>query len=52
MIVLHCKAGGETDGSQNVVLLIQVEEGWTPVELKTWSYRTIIGCLETRVGGN
>ena len=34
------------------MLLIQLEEEWTPIELKTWASKTISGCLESRVGGN
>ena len=51
MIVLHCKAGGETDGENNLMLLIGMEEEWTTIEFKNWDSKTIIGCLEDKVWG-
>ena len=48
--VLNCKTGGETDGSNNFMLLRQMEEKWTPIELNTWTTKTISACLEDRVG--
>ena len=33
------------------MLIIGIDEEWTPIELKTWGDRTISGCLKTRVGG-
>ena len=33
------------------MLLRQMKEEWTPIELKTWASRTISGCIEDRVGG-
>ena len=50
--LLHCKAGGATNGEQNVMLLRQMKEEWTPIELKTWASRTISGFLEDRIGAN
>ena len=49
--VLYCKAGGATEEAHNVMLLRQMEEDWTPIELKNWYYKTFIGCLKDRVGG-
>ena len=41
--VLHCKAGGEPDGSNNVMLLKRMDEEWTTIELKTWASKNISG---------
>ena len=49
--VLHCKAGGATYGAHNGMLSIQREEEWKPIELNTWTSKTISGCLEARVEG-
>ena len=37
--------------SKNLMLLRRAKEEWTPIELKTWSSKTISGSLEDRVGG-
>ena len=50
--VLHRKAEGATDGAKNLMLLRQMDEEWTPIELKTWASKTISGCPEANVGGN
>ena len=34
------------------MLLRQMDEEWTPIELKTWASKTISGCPEANVGGN
>ena len=49
--VLHRKAGGATDGAQNIILMMRMEEKLNPINIKTWASRTISGCLDTRVGG-
>ena len=49
--VLHDKAGGETDGAQNIVLMMRMEEKLTTVKIKTWESWTVSGCLYERVGG-
>ena len=48
MRVLYHKPGGYTDGAQNIILIM--EEKLTPIKLKTWAYRTVSGCSESRVG--
>ena len=50
--VLHRKAGGATDGAQNIILMMRMEEKLTPINIKTWESQTIGGCLDTRVGVN
>ena len=49
--VLHCKAGGATDGAKNLMLLRRVDEEWTPIVLKTWALKTISDSLEAKFGG-
>ena len=51
MRVLHCKAGGATDGAQNIILMMRMDEKLTPIKIKTWASGTVSGCLDTRVGG-
>ena len=50
MRVLHIKVWGANCGANNIMLLIQMEEEWTPIEFKTWDSNTISGCLEAMVG--
>ena len=52
MRILYRKAGVETDGAQNVILMMRMEEKLTSIKIKTWASRTVSGCLNTRVGGN
>ena len=40
------------DGAKNINLMMKMEEKLTPKKIKTWSYRTVSGCLEARVGRN
>ena len=49
---LHHREGGETDGAQNIILMMKMEEKLNPINLKTWVSRTVSGCLEARVGRN
>ena len=51
MQVLNRKTGGATDRAQNIMLLRQMDEEWTPIKLKTWASKTISGCIEARVWG-
>ena len=51
MRVLYHKPGGDTDGEQNIILIMIMEEKLTPIKLKTWASWTVIGCLDARVGG-
>ena len=51
VLAVQSKAGGETDGAKNLMLLRRVEEDWTPIVLKTWESKTISGSLEAEVGG-
>ena len=44
--VLHRKSGGETDGAQNIILMMKMEDKLTPIKLNTWVSRTVSGCLE------
>ena len=48
--VSYRKEGGATDGAQNIVLMMRMEEKLTPTKLNTWAYPTVSGCLEERVG--
>ena len=43
--VLDLKAGGATDGENNIMLLRRLEEEWNPIVLKTWASKNISGCL-------
>ena len=49
---LHIKSGVATDGAQNLILMKNSIEEETPTKLKTWAFRTISGCLYSRVGVN
>ena len=40
------------DGAQNIILMMTMEDKLTPIKINTWAYRTVSGCLDTRVGGN
>ena len=40
------------DGAQNIMLMMRMEDKLTPINIKTLDYRTVIGCLDTRVGGD
>ena len=40
------------DGAQNIILMVRMEEKLTPIKLKTWVSRTVVGCLEEKVGGD
>ena len=51
MRVLHHKSGGEMDGAQNIILMMRMEKKLTPIKINTWVYRTVSGCLDTRVAG-
>ena len=50
--VLHLKAGRETDGEKNIMLLRRMEEEWTHIVLKTRNSKTISGCFEAKIGGD
>ena len=50
MRVLHHKSGGATDGAQNIILMMRIEEKLNPIEIKTCASCTVSGSLETRVG--
>ena len=39
--VLHCKAGGSTDGAKHIILLRQVEEEWNYIVFKTWVWLSL-----------
>ena len=39
MQVLYLKSVGATDGVQNIILMMMMEEKFTPIKLKTWAYR-------------
>ena len=39
------------DGAQHIILMMTMEEKLTPIKINTWAYRTVSGCLDTRVGG-
>ena len=49
--VLHHKLGGTTDGAQNIMLMMKMEEKLNNIKIKTWESQTVSGCLDTRVGG-
>ena len=49
--VLYLKYGGATDGIQNIILMMRMEDKFTLMKLNTWASRTVSGCLEARVGG-
>ena len=51
MWVLYLKYGGATDGIQNIILMMRMEDKFTLMKLNTWASRTVSGCLEARVGG-
>ena len=51
MQILHRKEGGAMDGVQNIILMMRMEDKLTPIKINTWAYRTVRGCLDTRVGG-
>ena len=38
------------DGAQNIMLMMRMEDKLTPIKIKTLDYRTVSGCLDTRVG--
>ena len=40
------------DGAQNIIMKMSMEEKMNPIKINTWASRTVIGCLDTRVGGN
>ena len=48
---LHQKSGGATDGAQNIIIMMRMEEKLTPNKIHTWASRTVSGWLEARVGG-
>ena len=50
MRVLYLKSGGATDGVQNIILMMRMEEKLTPIKLKTWASWTVSGCLAERAG--
>ena len=49
--LFHHKSGGATDGAQNIILMMRMEEKLTPINIKTWASQTNSGCLDIRVGG-
>ena len=49
--VLYSKVGGATDREIILVILHKKVEDIGIVVLKTWSYRTLSGCLDAKVGG-
>ena len=49
--VLHHKAGGATDGAQNIILMMRMEEKLTRIKIKKWASQTVSGCLYERFGG-
>ena len=40
------------DGTQNIIVMMRMEEKLTPIKINTWEFWTVIGCLDTRVGVN
>ena len=50
MRVLKHKEGGATNAAQNIIFMMRMEEHLTPINLKTWAYRNVSGCLRARVG--
>ena len=52
MRVLHLKSGGATDGAQNIILMMRMEEKLTPIKLNALESQTVSGCLEAIVGLN
>ena len=52
MRVLHHKAGGVTDGAQNIILMMRMEEKLNPIKIKNWESQTVSGCLYESVGVN
>ena len=50
MRVLYLKSGGATEGVQNIILMMRMEEKLTPININTWASRTVSRCLEARVG--
>ena len=49
MQVLYFKSGEATDGVQNIILMMRMEEKLTPINLKTWASWTVSGYLKSRV---
>ena len=47
---LHRKSECSTDGAQNIILMVSMEEKLTPTKLQTWASRTVNELLEARFG--
>ena len=41
--VIHRKSGGATDGAQNIILMMRMDEKSTLIKLKTWEYQNVSG---------
>ena len=41
VLVLYHKSVGATDGVQNIILMMMMEEKFTHIKLKTWAYQNV-----------
>ena len=51
MRLLHHKSGGATDGAENIILMMRMEESLTPIKIRTWESCAVRGCLYEMVKG-